>query len=250
MDHPQQGVQGQRGVGLCRETVKYIAIVAMTLNHIAHCFLTPGAFLYQLLVGIGYFTAPVMCYFLTEGYGYTRSKQRYALRLLLFALISQPPFWLAFSEKGVGANMIFTLFLCVCLLIYMEKMEGHPLCGLGLFALTAVTIFSDWGVAAPLMVYGFQKKKGDRKGTGGIFWLTALWMAVNEAACIMEQGGGPGQALAGGFLALSGPCLAGVVILFFYNGKKSSRGGRFSKWFFYLYYPAHLLALGLLCRCL
>ena len=33
-----------------------------------------------------------MCFFLVEGYRYTHSRKKYALRLLIFALISQVPY--------------------------------------------------------------------------------------------------------------------------------------------------------------
>ena len=40
----------------------------------------------HLMVDIGYFTAITMCYFLVEGYHYTRSVKNYALRLLVFGI--------------------------------------------------------------------------------------------------------------------------------------------------------------------
>ena len=38
------------------------------------------------------------------------------------------------------------------------------------------------------------------------------------------------------------PALIGLGLLFFYNGKR----GRSMKWFFYVFYPAHILIIGLL----
>ena len=99
-----------------RDQIKYVAMFTMLLNHIANVFLEPGTFLFEVMVDVGYFTAITMCYFLVEGYGYTRSKEKYGKRLLLFALISEIPFCLAFTEEGtisfVSMNMLFTLFLC------------------------------------------------------------------------------------------------------------------------------------------
>ena len=77
---------------LNRDAIKYIAMFAMVLNHIAHMFLMKGTPLYEVFEDIGFFTAPVMCYFLVEGYEYTSSKFRYGLRLFVFAVISQIPF--------------------------------------------------------------------------------------------------------------------------------------------------------------
>ena len=73
--------------GMNRDTIKYIAMVTMLLNHISFIFLEPGTLLAELFTAVGYFTAPVMCYFLVEGMGYTRSSKKYGQRLLLFAVI-------------------------------------------------------------------------------------------------------------------------------------------------------------------
>ncbi|MDO5134513.1 MAG: TraX family protein [Eubacteriales bacterium] len=240
----------ERGHGpfLSREAVKYIAIFTMTLNHAAHCFLQQGTFWYQLLVGLGYFTAPVMCCFLTEGFAHTRSRKKYALRLLAFALISQYPFALAFPGETGTLNMIFTLFLCLCLLMAMERLEGSLLRLPVILGLTALTAMGDWGIVAPLMVYEFQGARGDQKKTGVVFGAVSAFAAVNEVALGLEAGAGLFRSLLYGLFSGAGPFLAGVVVLFLYDQKKAPRGGRFSKWFFYVYYPAHLLALGLLSR--
>ena len=49
---------------LNRDTIKYLAILAMLLNHIANLFLTPGTLFCEIFLDIGYFTAITMCYFL------------------------------------------------------------------------------------------------------------------------------------------------------------------------------------------
>ena len=68
---------------LNRDIIKYLAVFAMLLNHIANLFLTSGTLLCEVFLDIGYFTAITMCYFLAEGYHYTRSKRKYGQRLLM-----------------------------------------------------------------------------------------------------------------------------------------------------------------------
>ena len=65
-------------IELNRDQIKYIAVFTMLLNHVANIFLQPGTFACEALKDIGYFTAPVMCWFLVEGYRYTRSVKKYA----------------------------------------------------------------------------------------------------------------------------------------------------------------------------
>lgn len=40
--------------------------------------------------------------------------------------------------------------------------------------------------------------------------------------------------------------VSAFVILYLYNGRHAARGRTFYKWFFYAFYPSHLLVLGLL----
>ena len=64
-----------------RNALKYIAIVAMVSDHIAAALIpkeTPPYFIMRL---IGRLTAPIMCYFITEGFYHTRSRRNYGLRL-------------------------------------------------------------------------------------------------------------------------------------------------------------------------
>lgn len=64
----QQQTQSPGWRVLNRDVIKYIAMTAMLLNHIANIFLVPGTLWYEVLVDIGYFTAITMCYFLVEGF--------------------------------------------------------------------------------------------------------------------------------------------------------------------------------------
>ena len=56
-----------KGITVNRDTIKYIAIFTMFLNHFANIFLEPGTVLCEIFLDIGYFTAITMCYFLVEG---------------------------------------------------------------------------------------------------------------------------------------------------------------------------------------
>ena len=56
----------------------------------------------------------------------------------------------------------------------------------------------------------------------------------------------PALALGRAALSCAGIAAAGCVLLLAYSGRRARRGRTFSKWFFYAFYPAHLLLLGLL----
>lgn len=48
------------------------------------------------------------------------------------------------------------------------------------------------------------------------------------------------------FISMIGIALAGITIIYFYNGKRMEKGRQFSKWFFYWFYPVHLMMLGII----
>lgn len=169
---------------LNRDTIKYIAMLTMLLNHIANVFLEPGTILSTIFLDLGYFTAPVMCYFLVEGYHYTRSKRKYAQRLALFALLSEIPFCLAFSQVYTGArilsfcgfNMIFTLLLCFGILYVREQMPDGFRKSLSMVLLFFLSLFSDWAVLAPLFTLLFARAGKDKRKIKNVLSLSQLYL--------------------------------------------------------------------------
>ena len=212
-------------IELNRDQIKYIAVFTMLLNHVANIFLQSGIFACEALKDIGYFTAPVMCWFLVEGYRCTRSVKKYAGRLLIFAVISQLPYYLAFARNHLAPwytlNMIFTLFLCLCLMIAEEKI-------------------SDPGKKS-LVVLGIIAVREDPKRRKKAFFIAALVLGITVTAEL------PGAAgIAAGAGAMIAVLAAGGCVLVFYNGKKSQKHFLVKKYFFYVFYPAHLVILALL----
>lgn len=239
----------ESGKVLNREIIKYFAMFTMLLNHIANVFLTPGTLLYETFLNLGYFTAVTMCFFLVEGYGYTRSKEKYACRLLIFAAISQVPYSMAFAESGwiefQGFNMIVTLFLCFLIILTLDRISDSLLQMVIVIGLMAVSVFCDWAVLAPVFTILFVRA-GD------------VWEEKRNAyikAALLFGGftflGGLGRVPVGrnlfqAFAGMSGILLSGIVVLGFYNGRQMRSGRIFSKWFFYLFYPLHLLVIGII----
>ena len=129
---------------LDRDQIKLLAIITMTFNHISHVLMTPGSILAEIFEDIGYFTAVTMCFFLAEGYRYTRSKKAYAQRLLIFALISQVPYVLAVGFFQL--NVLFTLFICFLIFCVMDSSLSDLRKKLLLTGLVLFTVICDWAV--------------------------------------------------------------------------------------------------------
>lgn len=238
----QQQTQSPGWRVLNRDVIKYIAITAMLLNHIANIFLVPGTLWYEVLVDIGYFTAITMCYFLVEGFRYTHSRKQYALRLFGFGVISQVPFSMAFAQNGIlefqDFNMMFTLFLCFCILLCIETIRNRFLRGVLIVLLIFGSLFCDWALLAPVFTLLFAWAGGNR---------TRQKAAFGAAALLYGGMAGLGSGQVWEAVGCAVPILVSAfVILYLYNGRRAARGRTFYKWFFYAFYPSHLLVLGLL----
>ncbi len=227
---------------LNRDTIKYIAMAAMLLNHIANVFFQLGTMLYEVFVDIGYFTAITMCYFLVEGYRYTRSKKKYGIRLLVFALLSQPAFAFAFPYNS-GWNMMFTLLACFLILVVRERMMPGMLRMVVVGLLVLLTTSGDWAIFAPVFTILFDEWRGDRDRIRAAYIGSAAAFGVLNLMNYLEV-----YPVMLAFLCATGSAVgilvSGFVIQYLYNGKRAEHGRTVSKWFFYVFYPAHLAILG------
>ena len=224
---------------MSRSTLKYIAIIAMTLDHISAFFLpidTPSGCIMRI---IGRITAPVMCYFLAEGFRYTSSRRNYGLRLFICAVISQAAYSFAHRGEAFELNMIFTLLIGFLMLCAYEEIKNTALKCTTIMLLLAASYFCDWGIIAPMWILSFHILMNDRKMLFSAFTLISLMhITLNTAACIITGTQWYGQLWQAGVFLF-------IPLILLCNGKKGS-GGLFSKWFFYAYYPAHLAIIGII----
>lgn len=79
--------------------------------------------IYSVGRAVGRVAFVLFAYLAVEGFRHTRSRRAYLLRLILFALVSEVPFDLAFSGQIVdrtSQNVFFTLFLGVLTLVIWD----------------------------------------------------------------------------------------------------------------------------------
>ena len=113
--------------GISSGMLRLIACIAMSIDHIGYGICEkvllvtrdPDIFEKVLKVDrvlrvVGRIAFPIFCYQLVVGFFYTRSKKKYAFRLLIFSLISEVPFDLMARNEVVAwdyQNVGFTLLL-------------------------------------------------------------------------------------------------------------------------------------------
>ncbi len=235
---------------LNRDIIKYLAMFTMLLNHISTVLIHNSPVIDYIFKNIGYFTAITMCYFLVEGYKYTRSRKKYGQRLFVFGLISQFPFALAFSTgtviSYVSFNMFFTLFLCFCLLNVLEKNKRGFARGLKIFGLLILSAFCDWPFLAVMFTLLFALAKDDEAKKKVAFIMSGISFAAFTYLTEIMIYADTKSAIINTIGAVAGMSLAAVTILFLYNGKRMEKHQNFSKCFFYLFYPVHLVVIGII----
>lgn len=233
-----------RGRGLTGNAIKLIAIIAMTLDHLTWT-LFPGydtrPFVIALHI-IGRITAPIMWFFIAEGYHYTKSRRKYSLRLLLLAIISHFAYDFCFGipmlPLSTGffnqTSVIWSLFWGLLLLCITES-ERFKEWQKTLFIILAciVSFPSDWSCVATVAIVYIGTFRGNFKKQ--MTWMMIWCASYALVYCIFLD------ALYG--LLQLFTCLS-IPILAQYNGQRGK--SRFMGKLFYVYYPAHLALCGLL----
>lgn len=198
--------------------LKCIAIVSMALDH-------TGAVLYPSQIWLrclGRIAFPIFCFLIVEGFFHTHDVRRYMGRLGVFALISEIPYDLAF--RGVPLeyahqNVFFTLLIGIGMMILLERNREWPVKAVILLLAMwlAVLIRSDYNFRGVLLIFVFYIFHESRRlaVTAGGLW-NFLYQGVIQKYGVLS-----------------------VLPLALYNGER----GRKMKYFFYIFYPAHLLLL-------
>ena len=223
-----------------REQIKLTAIAAMTINHTAIALVPPQSVMYIIMTDIGYLTAVTMCYFLVEGYYHTRSKMAYLQRLGVSAIVSQVPYMLALGLRQL--NMLFTLFICFVVIWVMDKVKQMVLKIPAVVILFCCSFFCDWAFKAVLFTVFFALTYRAKQSLV-IPFSAAFMVQFCLSLYDYQQAYLDWQTLLLSLASSAGIILSGYLIIRKYNGKRSDKHKTFWKWFFYLYYPLHLLLL-------
>lgn len=214
-------------------SLKIIAITAMTLDHI-------GAFLYPEEIEfrvIGRLAMPIIAYLVVEGYHKTRNLKYYWLRLLGFALLAQPVYMLAFAS---GLNVLFDLLigLSTILVIDQFRLGWVKYLLLVVICILAISIGLDWWHLTILMMFIFHQLRGNFRGIA--LAISALFIVNFLLFFMLSKITGDETYLVTHSVNVA--CIAALPLLLMYNGLR----GLDYRYFFYLYYPAHLLVIYLI----
>lgn len=236
---------GSRRGGLTGNQLKILGIVAILIDNVGAVIIQGGILhaadrpVYHAIVAtqsghlwmmagqacryIGRLAFPIFAFLVAEEFVRTRDRGRYALRMLVCAVISEVPFDLAVYNKvfyPYYQNMLFTLFLGILVIMVMEytRNPGIRLGALAAGCALAWLIQADYNVVGILLITG-------------MYWFRhneMAQLAVGVVLCAVES--------------VTYYCISALayVPIVLYNGR---RGAFELKYLFYTFYPVHLLVL-------
>ena len=207
--------------------LKLIAIIAMTLDHVADlCY--PGM--------------PNNA--VSNGFYYTRDLKKYISRLFAFAVISHFAYCFAFGinyipfSTGSIFNQTSIMWTLAWSVVALYVVNGETnLKAWQKYALVilidVVTFSADWSCIAVMAILSMYSNRGNLKKqiAGMSFWV--LLYAVISFVFVNKTYG-----------VITLAVILVYPLLRMYDGTKGKAG--WMKWFFYLYYPLHLVMIGIL----
>ncbi|MCD7746578.1 MAG: conjugal transfer protein TraX [Lachnospiraceae bacterium] len=230
--------QNEKSFGISGSTLKLIAIITMLIDHTGATVIRSIARLpavtgdselrilwqniYNISRDIGRLAFPIFCFLLVEGFLHTRSPRKYAGRLFVFALISEIPFDIALKGSWFypdKQNVYFTLLIGLLVLMGIQYLTDNG---------TRRVLLSVIPIAAGMLLAWWIDTDYNYKG---VFLIAVLYLMryTRLYQCI------------GGAAAISWelPAPLAFIPIYFYNGKR----GISLKYFFYWFYPVHLMVL-------
>ena len=192
---------------------------------------------------IGRMAAPIFCFFIAQGFNYTSNLNKYIFRLLILAVVSHFSYNLLFNESLSpvdGTSVVWPLAMGLIALAAIKNEKVNPFLKIVVLgACCALSYTANWNFIAVLWIVVFGVFHGNFKrqvagfivvGMIHLFW----WHFVRFG---FFHANNPQWFQLGIFLA--------IPLLAMYSGKPGKKSA-FMTWFFYVFYPAHLILLFIL----
>ncbi|MCL2007860.1 MAG: conjugal transfer protein TraX [Treponema sp.] len=218
--------------------LKIIASVVMFLDHFVTVFFAHNEMISLVFRLLGRLAAPIFCYFIAEGFFYTSNLKKYTIRLLILAVISHIPYDLAFGLSVFrNTSVVWPLAMGLIALTAYRNEKLHLLLKMAIIGACCILSYTaNWNFVAVLWILGFGIFHGNFKHqmlsfivVGVLFHLAPVFYRFGFFHDRFPQ-----WFQLGIFFA--------IPLLAMYNGKNGKKSG-FMTWFFYVFYPAHLILL-------
>lgn len=211
--------------------LKLFALITMTIDHVG-MYLFPQLLILRI---IGRLSMPIYAFMIAEGCRYTRNRRQYLLSMLSLGILCQIVYWFAMGSLYQCILITFSLSIgLIYLLDYTQKKNTS-----GAWFLSSVSVAALFFLCVVLPELLPQTDFEISYGLFGVLLPVFPYFAKNKKQSV------PFFAIG---LLLMNLTLGGIQwyslgalpLLMLYNG---TRGKRKMKYLFYIYYPAHLVAI-------
>lgn len=246
-----------------------IASVTMTINHVGTFFFQDNIDLVLALYGIGRVAFPLYCFMAVQGVYKSSNNLEYALRLLALGILID--IVMAVSGYGYHGNAMFELGLGVLALSLLNRKDGFSFLGILPASIMVLSDLDSFPIRAEYGTYGFIIMLGfyfaEKFGSDYINYYANL-TKIDKDYLIKSKLRKYQNIFAAVILAIicilfsvmsmlyptafyisnlivlniQDYALFTGIIIIFYSGRQGIHNG-ITQWFFYLYYPLHLLFL-------
>lgn len=218
-------------VGLSNSSIKVLAAFFMLLDHAGVMLFSNEPEIFWALRIAGRVSFPMFAFLAAEGIFHSRNRTLYALRLLLFAFMTEIPYnmaiWNRFFAFG-NCNVLFTLFFAVAPFAIKDLMKNKKasiaalIVSALLACLAAHRLGADYGFAGVIIVWLFYFLREIR---------LASFAAVGALILIFY------------FSSVQVYSVLALPVLALTDGRKGWIKKPWQKMIFYAFYPAHFVLL-------
>lgn len=228
--------------------LKLVAILTMVVDHVGVVFF-PSQIIFRV---IGRIAFPLFCWGIAIGVVHTKDWKRYALRILMMGIVTQPFFMLALTHSWTQLNVMATLLLGLLAVVGMRyKRYGSAIWAPLLCLSIAMVVEMDYGWRGVLLIILMYLARGTRGGLAALlvafclYWGGGPVLPKSFVASLTLSPLGPLNQVfytMTNLVRLQSLAALALPLLFF----RTQSGIRLPKWFTYAAYPGHLLILWLL----
>lgn len=215
--------------------LKFVAFILMILDHLYYYIAgMPIWFNY-----IGRIVAPIYFFLLVESFFHTRDRKRFTVRLFIAAFITFVILNLLFKQPlNIFASMALGVLMLNIIEFIKKNREDFSKKVFGYVGVTVVAILSLYteasylGVAMILIFYFLRGKK---------FWMSLAYIIFSlfEISFVFGTKYFLEELLLGNYQWMM---VFSLIPILLYNGEAGHRG-KFSKYFFYIMYPLHVILI-------
>ena len=193
----------------------------MVMDHVCYVLMPDLLILHYF----GRLSFPLFAWLLAEGEKHTRNIYRYGSRLLIAAIISQPIYTVVFRKSSL--NILFTLLIGLVMLHLARRYPrlSQKIIIVGLCAVVADILGCEYGAYGIGVIFLMSLTDKLKPKIWALYWCIFHLVAFSASVNSITQ---------------NWAILAGIIV-FQFNGKQGTR----ARWF-YVFYPAHLLILGII----